>query len=129
MRFLILIVLILGVSRFAFAQMSDTQVVEAVKEAQAQGKSQDEIVVMLAEKGVTKEQVLRIKEHYEKDQATQGGLAQGKRERLETISVGNRDVVLVTEGNKTSVFGRNLFSNKNLTFEPNLNIPTPDNYK
>ena len=46
MRFLILIVLILGVSRFAFAQMSDTQVVEAVKEAQAQGKSQNEIILL-----------------------------------------------------------------------------------
>ena len=27
-----------------------------------------------------------------------------------------------------SVFGAQLFSNKNLTFEPNLNIPTPKNY-
>lgn len=33
MRFLILIVLILGVSKFSFAQMTDTQVIEAVKEA------------------------------------------------------------------------------------------------
>lgn len=129
MRFLILIVLILGGSGAVFAQMTDAQVIEIVKAAQAQGKSQDEIVVMLAEKGVTKEQVLRIKENYEKGGTAQGGLSQESRERLETISVGNRDVVLVTEGDKTGVFGRNLFSNKNLTFEPNLNIPTPDNYK
>ena len=37
--------------------------------------------------------------------------------------------MLVTEGDQKSIFGRNLFSNKNLTFEPSLNIPTPDNYK
>lgn len=130
MRFLIFIVLMLGITRMAYAQMTDAQVIEAVKNAQAEGKSQDEIVVMLAEKGVTKEQVMRIKENYEKGQGTnQGGLSQGNRERLETISVGNRDVVLVTEGDRASIFGRNLFSNKNLTFEPSLNIPTPDNYK
>ena len=37
-------------------------------------------------------------------------------------------MVLVTEGDKHSIFGRNLFNNKNLTFEPSLNIPTPENY-
>ena len=29
---------------------------------------------------------------------------------------------------KETVFGREIFSNKNLSFEPNLNIPTPKNY-
>ena len=99
----------------------DAQVIEAVKSAQAQGKSQDEIILMLSQKGVTKEQVLRIKENYERENSgKQGGLTQENRERIETISLENRDVVLVTEGNKNSIFGRNLFSNKNLTFEPSL---------
>ena len=130
MKFLIFIVLMLGVTGIACAQMSDAQVIEAVKTAQAEGKTQDEIVVMLAEKGVTKEQVMRIKENYEKGQGSnQAGLSQENRERVETISMGNRDAVLVTEGDQKSIFGRNLFSNKNLTFEPSLNIPTPDNYK
>ena len=129
MRFLIFIVLMLGVTGIACAQMTDAQVIEAVKSAQAQGKSQDEIILMLSQKGVTKEQVLRIKENYERENAgKQGGLAQENRERIETISLENRDVVLVTEGDKNSIFGRNLFSNKNLTFEPSLNIPTPENY-
>ena len=129
MRFLIFIVLMLGVTGIACAQMTDAQVIEAVKSAQAQGKSQDEIILMLSQKGVTKEQVLRIKENYERENSgKQGGLTQENRERIETISLENRDVVLVTEGDKNSIFGRNLFSNKNLTFEPSLNIPTPENY-
>ena len=119
----------LGVTGIACAQMTDAQVIEAVKSAQAQGKSQDEIILMLSQKGVTKEQVLRIKENYERENSgKQGGLAQENRERIETISLENRDVVLVTEGDKNSIFGRNLFSNKNLTFEPSMNIPTPENY-
>ena len=67
MRFLIFIVLMLGVTGIACAQMTDAQVIEAVKSAQAQGKSQDEIILMLSQKGVTKEQVLRIKENYERE--------------------------------------------------------------
>lgn len=55
MRFLIFIVLMLGITGIAWAQMTDAQVVEAVKSAQAQGKSQDEIILMLSQKGVTKE--------------------------------------------------------------------------
>lgn len=48
MRFLIFIVLMLGITGIAWAQMTDAQVVEAVKSAQAQGKSQDEIILMLS---------------------------------------------------------------------------------
>ena len=54
MRFLVFIVLMLGITGIAWAQMTDAQVVEAVKSAQAQGKSQDEIILMLSQKGVTK---------------------------------------------------------------------------
>ena len=31
--------------------------------------------------------------------------------------------------NKRKVFGRDIFNNKNLTFEPNMNIATPQNYR
>ena len=31
--------------------------------------------------------------------------------------------------NKHKVFGRDIFNNKNLTFEPNMNIATPQNYR
>lgn len=32
-------------------------------------------------------------------------------------------------GSKTIIFGSDLFTNKNLTFEPNLRMPTPTNYR
>lgn len=39
----------------------------------------------------------------------------------------------VTNGTEQSkqlqVFGRNIFASRNLSFEPNLNIPTPENYR
>ncbi len=36
---------------------------------------------------------------------------------------------LMMEKNKRLVFGRNIFNNKNLSFEPNMNIATPQNYR
>ena len=36
---------------------------------------------------------------------------------------------LMMEKTKKKVFGRNIFNNKNLSFEPNMNIATPKNYR
>lgn len=36
---------------------------------------------------------------------------------------------LMSEKTKKKVFGRNVFNNKNLSFEPNMNIATPRNYR
>ena len=36
---------------------------------------------------------------------------------------------LLEEKNKRKVFGRDIFNNKELTFEPNMNIATPQNYR
>lgn len=36
---------------------------------------------------------------------------------------------LMIEKTKRKVFGRNIFNNKNLSFEPNMNIATPQNYR
>ena len=37
--------------------------------------------------------------------------------------------MLQKDRNKRKVFGRDIFSNKDLTFEPNMNIATPQNYR
>lgn len=36
---------------------------------------------------------------------------------------------MINEYNQSQVFGRNIFNNKNLTFEPNQNMATPANYR
>ena len=132
MRFLIFIVLMLGVTGIVCAQITDAQVIEAVKSAQAQGKSQDEIILMLSQKGVTKEQVLRIKASLENQGSNTIGTqtTDDSRTRVNNIFGNVRDSSFLNlKRNKNNVYGRELFNNKMLTFEPNLNIPTPENYK
>lgn len=45
-----------------YAQMSDEQVVTLLKSAYSQGLSEQEIGMLLVQKGVTQEQLMRIKE-------------------------------------------------------------------
>lgn len=123
----------------AAAQMSDDAVVGYVKDGIANGRSQNEMAMELAAKGVTREQVERIRN------ASQAGVLTGNAARtageqerarrmndgmMETPAVKVNDVLEdVIEPEATPVFGRNIFTNDNLTFAPSTNLPTPEDYR
>jgi protein involved in polysaccharide export with SLBB domain len=119
----------------AFAQLSDQQVIDELKKYSTSGKTQDQVLMELAGKGVTKEQLERIKATYD---AKKGGI-QGTqtttgedRGREENMNFPDPtkwdDIIKTSKAKKDSVFGRSTFSNQNLTFQPNMNLPTPENY-
>ena len=126
-------------SQPARAQMSDDAVIEYVKSGSAAGKSQTDMAKELAARGVTKAQAERIKAKYEQQQASQNEAAKvaGVQEyqrrtndaALET-EAGDIDAVSVELGQNgaKAVFGRNIFTSRNLTFAPSANLPTPVNY-
>ena len=84
------IIILLCIPLVNFAQLTDAQVIETVKQAQAQGKSQDEIILLLSQKGVTQAQVERIKSGYEQPSA--GVVQSSNRERLEKVSSENQPI-------------------------------------
>ena len=49
-------------------------------------------------------------------------------ENIAAFADGNEDDNATGKTNKKKVFGRDIFSNKNLSFEPLMNIATPQNY-
>lgn len=148
-------------------QMSDDQVIQYVKDAQKAGKTQKEITIELMRRGVTKEQVERIKEKYEQSQADgqqagtqsdmnrtrqrsrqssaqQGGInnvqqRQGGRvantrlqQTEDSLMLRESDGYFVSEKQEDptqQIFGHNIFTNPNLTFEPNVNVATPADYR
>lgn len=141
----------------ANAQISDEQVLHLLQNAHEQGMEQQEMLLMLNQKGVTREQLIRIKDKYGKDfQTSQGTSEVGSRmrsgvalekpekyknqkavkgdgERLETKTLLDslRWVISLKQTTKRKaieVFGRDIFNNELLTFEPSLNLPTPENY-
>lgn len=137
----ICLMLLCALSTPVYAQMSDDAVVAYVKEGMASGKSQNELVKELAARGVTRAQAERLKERLEKEQSgrTEAIRTVGAQERMRRTNDSFSDVDLVlTDSLDTTdseelitplVFGRNIFTNRNLTFAPSMNIPTPANYK
>ena len=132
MKKVFLLIVLVQLVFSAFAQMTDSQVIQLLKQAREQGKSQQEIIVLLGQKGITQEQLLRIKNTYDGTLTTeQKSETPADRLRIDNVvdSVGithNRPIRKLTRSGE--VFGRNIFNNQQLSFEPNLNIATPENY-
>lgn len=158
--------------------MSDEKIMQFVVKEQKAGTSQAQIVTKLMQKGVTIEQIRRLRKKYEqeKGKSTIGasdltGRATGDNNRLRKVAendekrqkgnnylissgsqyLTNDDVrkssmmqreldfmftdslanygMFEEDRNKKKIFGRDIFSNRNLSFEPNMNIATPSSYR
>lgn len=130
--------------------MSDDAVIAYVKQGMATGKSQDAMMKELALRGVTREQAERLRKKLEQEQSksktasTREAGAQEQKRRmtsddpfanpldLENIPEGQEMGEYITEVSdslKVEIFGHNIFTNRNLSFAPSTNIPTPKTYK
>lgn len=180
MRRLFSLVFLLCLGQLAIAQsMTDDKVLEYVQSEQEKGTKQVTIVQNLLQKGVTREQMQRVRKKYEASQSGLGAtngkqtsnpsenrlrtnkeknedewrkrngyLVKSRRElneeRLKTREDRTRELTeemgfldldsllyyqnLLNQQDRNQVFGRNLFNNELLTFEPGMNIATPANY-
>lgn len=155
-RLITLFFLIFVLSGVAMTQqMSDDQVIQYVKEANKSGKSQKQITTELLRRGVTKEQVSRIQQKYSESntvsnksnempsQLRQRTLVDdggGQRRTTDYSEVGmldetvggrvdNRADNTATTDNASQIFGHDVFTNRNLTFEPSINLATPVDYR
>lgn len=181
MKKLLLIFLLTFTSQLAVAQsMSDEKVVQFVQERMEKGDSQSEIVQKLLSKGVTAQQMRRVRKKYQAQQEQIGavdvtgqtkGVSRQRRQNMRQVqdeARQQRDNYMVqgnwrgTQGttgytrqeqgqmlgdemsfldidslvyyrnlleDKNQVFGRNIFNNQYLSFEPNSNMATPANYR
>lgn len=180
----ILAIMVIGLwcySTGAFGQsMNDDQVIQFVVERQAAGEDQATIVKKLLQKGVTIQQIQKIRKKVEAQKGQMGAIdltGQNKNVsksrkrtdkqldgeeyqtqnnymvRSQARGVKGMDNMTPEEREATmnqqiefldidsilyyqdklkdemQVFGRNIFNNPNLTFEPNMNIATPSNYR
>lgn len=128
----------------ASAQMSDDQVVDYVKQEYSKGSSQQEIASNLMKRGVTRSQLERIQNSQEGGQAVgSNSRSSSQMQRTRRTVTPNRTVESDQENlqdiseyyptgqdaDSIEVYGRDIFNLKNLTFSPNVNIPTPVNYR
>ncbi len=194
-RYVLLLLLVILTGGLAMAQsgMTDQQVITYILEENEKGTSQTEIVTRLMQRGVTVQQLQRVKRKYEqqKKQSNLGGTDSDKGDnRLRTNNAqqrtqrgqrtqrttnktqknanssqriqGSQDIhhtyddndedfllmqaemedivpldsialleqMLETEREKKNrIFGHDIFNNEDLSFEPNVNIATPQDYR
>ena len=138
-RILFLISFVLFVSYNANAQsMSDDEVTTYVRNGMKQGKSQKQLYNELIVKGVSTSQLKRIKEKYE--QQRNKAIANKGNDSIDTerinpetdidkISAQDNNIDVDELEDSIKVFGRDIFKNAALTFEPSMNIATPVNYR
>lgn len=188
-KFFLFFFLLAGFTFEAIAQssMTDSQVMQFMVKENERGSSRSEIVTKLIERGVSIEQIRRIRSKYEKQKSgdvlgardisgntpessrlrkNNGTVREGNFQRkaatekvdvsllspkqrrqyeqerrdeyfdevegiipdsLEALSALDEEVPIKKEGKQ--VFGRNIFNNRKLSFEPNMNIATPQDYR
>lgn len=145
-RILSIMALLLLLSTYLWAQsgMTDTQVLQYVIQQKRIGKSESDIATELLKQGATMAQIQQMRQKYSKqlEQVSMGGVADkaindaSQRMRRNNAPLRLEEDVLPTADSlyyepvseKKKVFGRDIFNNKSLTFEPQMNIATPQNY-
>lgn len=145
-RFIIVftaIALGLGLSFQSMAQMSDNAVIDYIRSGMAAGKGEKEIGSELLARGVTQAQAERIQAKLEAgvgssatvaDQSVGQGLRERRSDSADADIAGAADVLTaetadVNSSHSARIYGHNVFNGSTLTFEPNENMATPENYK
>lgn len=123
----------------SYAQsMSDAEVVKYALQEKKSGTPDADIAKALLQRGATMAQIQRLRQQYNKQEddrslttSPEGRIGKSTRMRVNnaTPEVEFSDSLQVeTAHNGKRVFGRDIFNNKNLSFEPQMNIATPQNY-
>ena len=142
--------------------LTDNQVINYIKTQAAAGKSQDQIGKELLAKGVTPEQIKRIKAQYEQEEAgstTTSTAASASTRLRDQTQLGQQNdagsgaldpnagpslpgdqnqyiyqtppTARHTGRNKNAnrIYGHDIFDGRTMSFEPNTNMATPQNYR
>lgn len=127
--------------------ISDQELVKYAVELKKSGTTDSDIAKQLMQRGATVEQIQRVRQQYSK-QISQRGLDGSADNAINTVnrmrinnevkdgsarsSMGVDSLAIlpnIDDASKTKkVFGRDIFNQRMLTFEPQMNIATPQNY-
>lgn len=140
--------LFVSMTVMAQSTMTDDQVLQYVTTESQNGTSQQQMAKELLQKGVSAAQLQRVKRKAEllqrSSSATAAGTSGFQQRTLSPAAdtqkqngavqdampgTNAEDSLAVTAQKPASrVFGRDIFSNRNLTFQPSVNMATPANY-
>ena len=131
------LIVLLAMTFFAIpasAQMSDDAVIKYVNTGLSNGKTQEQLTKELVLKGVSKEQVERIKTRMENEKSEEAEDLADTDSRMRTSQAEKtvtpkQAIVEQPKRTESLIYGHNVFSIDSLTFAPIENLATPPNYK
>lgn len=134
-RIIVIITLLTTFAFNAFAQMSDDQIIEYVKQQNSAGKDQKQIAKELVARGVSIQQLEKLRARYQSqstDATRTNTTTDFSRNRINNGNLG-LDLEFPEElwadpADTIKIFGHDIFRSQNLSFEPAMNIATPANY-
>jgi protein involved in polysaccharide export with SLBB domain len=122
-------------SQLKASQISNTQLQQYISQAKERGLTVDQVEAELLQRGFPETEMAelrtRIRQLTEGDTKTDDNTTEVKQDtkRKSPQAQATNPLLVPSEKTKTSkVFGMDLFSNTNLSFEPDLRMATPKNY-
>lgn len=158
MKKLVFTLLTLFFTQIAFAQslsdiqnirvdnLSDAQIEQLIKRAEASGMNESQLEAMAIERGMPAGEVSKLRQRIQsirsgggRAAASSGGQRQQSGNQLRTVegfevddnlfdSLRKSDPYYDLTPTQKKIFGYKLFHNRELNFNPSLNVPTPPNY-
>ncbi len=130
-------------SNFNAENLSDAQIKKYMDQAAKSGYSEQEIEIALLSRGIPQAEIDKLKRRMAKLQSgtpISNGTSFDRSRTSETESINTDDLVdylskdydelvdMEEKEKQKKIFGYKLFNSEVLTFEPNLNVPTPVDY-
>mgnify|MGYP000362346082 FL=1 len=124
--------------------LSDAQIEQLIKRAEGQGLNEQQMLNMAAERGMPAGEVAKLRQRINAlrsgggsmQQQQQGTTRQGQLRQVQGMgiqedifdSLRKSDPYYDLSPTQKKIFGYKLFHNRNLNFNPSLNVPTPQGY-
>ena len=120
-------------STFKVDMLTDEDILKYKQQLQQSGVSETQAEQLAIQKGLPSSEILKLRARVSKIEST---ISANNSKRNDNLSLSRsydstniQSIEFKKKNDKElSVFGSELFTNTNLTFEPNLRIPTPKNY-
>ena len=120
-------------STFKVDMLTDEDILKYKQQLQQSGVSETQAEQLAIQKGLPSSEILKLRARVSKIESTISSNNSKKNDNMSLSRSYDSTNIQSFEYKKKndkelSVFGSELFTNTNLTFEPNLRIPTPKNY-
>ncbi|MDO5608761.1 MAG: SLBB domain-containing protein [Capnocytophaga sp.] len=128
------------ISNMNVDNLSDEQIRTYWNKAQQEGYTLDQVITMAQSRGMSSMQAMKLRQRIMQlsTSSTNNDTSFTEKKRIAKderndafgyTGYENKDSLLLFKNKKDSIFGYSFFNNPNISFTPNTNMATPDNYQ